>query len=36
MKIDMERKNKSTMPVNAENYFMTKRGVRTHDLGNTA
>ena len=32
----MERYNKSTMQVNAENYFMTQRGVRTHDLRNTA
>ena len=28
--------NKSTTPVNAEKYFMTHRGNRTHDLGNTA
>ena len=33
MKIDMERHNKSTMPVNAEKYFMTHRGIRTHDVG---
>ena len=32
----MERCNKSTMPVNAEKYFMTHRGILTHDLGNTA
>ena len=25
-----------TMPVNAEKYFMTHRGIRTHDLDNTA
>ena len=33
MKIDIERYNKSTMPVNAEKYFMTHRGIWTHDLG---
>ena len=27
----MERYNKSTMPVNAEKYFMTHRGIRTLD-----
>ena len=32
----MERYNKSTMPENAENIFMTHRGIRTHELGNTA
>ena len=32
----MERYIKSTMPVNAEKYFMTHRGIRTHDLDNTA
>ena len=36
MKIDMERYNKSTMPKNAEKYFMTHRGNRTHDLDSTA
>ena len=32
----MEIFNKSTMPVNAEKYFMTHHGIRTHDLGNIA
>ena len=36
MKIDMERYEKSTMTENAEIYFMTHRGNRTHDLDNTA
>ena len=27
---------KSTMPVMLKNIFMTHRGIRTHDLGNTA
>ena len=27
---------KSTMLENAEKYFMTHRGIRTHDLDNTA
>ena len=34
--IYMERYNKSTMPENAEIYFVTHRGNRTHDLDNTA
>ena len=32
----MERYNKSTKPEKAEKYFMTHRGIRTHDLDNTA
>ena len=36
MKIDTERYNKSTMPENAEKYFMTHRGNRTHDSDNNA
>ena len=30
----MERYNKSTMPENAEKYFMTHRGIRTHNIDN--
>ena len=32
--IYMERYNKSTVPENAEKYFMTHRRNRTHDLDN--
>ena len=28
----MEKYNKSTMPVNDEKYFMTRRGSQTNDL----
>ena len=32
----IERYNKSTMPENAEKYLSPHRGIRTHDLDNTA